>query len=336
MRTDPIPGCAVIGVGAMGSKHARVWAELPSTRLMAVYDVDPKRAVQVAEELGCDVAGSLEEVVKRGDVDIVSVCTPDTLHVEPCVAAARAGKHVLVEKPLATTVADADAIIGAAAEAGVRLMVGHILRFDARYVGAREQVAQGALGELVYAFARRYNVLSSGRHAAAYTTVMNFLGVHDIDALQWVTGARITQVFGVAARKLLADRNADDAITAVLKFDNEACGCLESLWCNPDSLVSALDARLELVGTAGRVAVNAGHWDLQVSGAEATHGTDVVYGPLMHGEIGGALRAQLEHFARCVVRGCEQVVDNEGARQAVAVAEAIHHSLELGRPVDVE
>ncbi len=328
-------GCAVIGVGWMGERHARVWAELPMTRLVCVYDVNATRAKEIAQRYGAEVAGSLEEAVDRQDVHIVSVCTPDDQHLRPCLAAAQAGKHLLVEKPLATNLEDADAIIDASRKAGVKLMVGHILRFDPRYAQARQLVAEGAVGDLIYVYARRYNVLSGGRRVAANATVASFLGIHDIDAIQWITGRRITAAVARGTSKLLADVQAYDVIVSLLEIEEGACGCIESLWVNPEGMVSTLDARLEIVGTKGRLDICVAHDQLTVSDAERTQGFDTTYGPVMHGQMNGALRAQMEHFALCVANDLQPAVSGEEARQAVAVVQAIHEALRTGQAVRV-
>lgn len=335
MRDEHRLGCAVIGTGVMGASHARVWAEMPLTRLVGVYDLDPERTARVAADLNCHAFASLHEAVSRADVSVVSVCTPDCLHVEPTLAAIKAGKHVLVEKPLATTTADADALIEAAGAAGIKLMVGHILRFDPHYAVAQARAREGAIGDLIYAFARRYNVLASGRRIVPHSTVINFLGIHDLDAIQWISGVPIARVFATGSSKLLADRGARDVIVSLLDFANGACGCLEALWVNPEGVVSTLDARLELVGTEGRLDVRVAHDGVLLSSPEATSSWDVTYSPEVQGRLAGALRTQLEHFALCVLRDEEPAVSNADARSAVAVAEAIHRSLELGRPVAV-
>jgi predicted dehydrogenase len=327
-------GCAVIGAGVMGASHARVWSELPTTRLASVFDLDPARATAVAEQYGAVVASSVEDAVGREDVAIVSVCTPDDSHVAPCLAAAKAGKHLLIEKPLASTVADADAILGAVCAAGVIAMVGHICRFDPRYAQARDKVRQGLLGDLIYAYARRHNVISSPQRVAAHTDVLGFLGIHDIDALHYVTGRSIVRVFARGSRKLLADLGVDDAVVAVLDFDNGACGSLDALWVSPDGVISTLDARLDLVGSAGRLQIRDSR-DLEVIDGSKTSCVDNTYGPEVGGVIVGALRTQLEHFATCVLTDAEPLAPLTEARQAVAVVEAIRRSLASGQPEDV-
>lgn len=326
-------GAAVIGLGMMGQRHARIWAELPDTHLVSVYDIVPERAREVAEQLGGAAAGSLEEALAAPGVDLVSVCTDDQSHREACVAAAAAGKHVLVEKPLATTLEDCDAIIAACAAAGVKLMTGHVCRFDPRYVCCREAVATGEVGSVVQVFARRNNILPSGRRIGPRTSVAFFLGVHDIDLLQWITGERITRVHAEATSQVLADIPAEDSIMTVFRLEGGGVGALETCWVIPEGSPNSLDARMEIVGTAGRVAARVGSEEFERASAERAQRPDLIYWTEMHGRAHGALTRQLEHFAQCVAQDLEPVISPAAARSAVEVAVAIHRSLETGAPV---
>ncbi len=328
-------GAAVIGLGMMGERHAQVWAELPTTRLVSVYDIVPERAAQVAEQLGCAAAGGLEEALGAEGVELVSVCTDDQSHRDACVAAAQAGRHVLVEKPLATTLEDCDAIIAACAEADVKLMTGHICRFDPRYVRCRDAVGAGEIGEAVQVFARRNNIVPSGRRIGPRTSVAMFLGVHDIDLVQWITGERITRVYAEATSKVLADIPADDTIMSVFRLEGGAVGALETCWVIPEGSPNSLDARLEVVGTAGRVAARVGGEEFEQHSTDRAKRMDIVYWIEMHGRGHGGLRRQLEHFAECIVADREPAISAEDARSAVAVALAIHRSLESGEPCAV-
>lgn len=328
-------GAAVVGLGMMGERHARVWQELHSTRLVSVYDIVSERAEEVAEALGCEAAGSLEEAIGADGVQIVGVCTNDEAHPEACVAAAEAGRHVLVEKPLATTLADCDAIIGACTAAGVKLMAGHVCRFDPRYVRCRDAVAAGEIGEAVQVFARRNNIVPSGRRIGPRASVAMFLGVHDIDLVQWITGERITRVHAEATSKVLADIPADDAVMTVFRLEGGAVGALETCWVIPEGSPNSLDARLEVVGTAGRVAARVGGEEFEQHSTERGTRMDIVYWIEMHGRGHGGLRRQLEHFAECIVEDREPAISPADARSAVAVALAIHRSLETGGPCAV-
>jgi len=327
-------GAAVIGLGMMGQRHGRVWAELPNTVLVSVYDIVPERTQQMADEYGCLAAGSMEEAIGAEGVDIVSVCTDDQIHVEPCTMAAEAGKHCLVEKPLATSPEDCDAIIKSFEDNGVRLMVGHCVRFDPRYQVAKSAIADGEVGDIVHIFGRRNNIVASGRRIGPRTSVAYFLGVHDLDIMRWYVGSEVVKVHAESCRKVLVDEGADDTIFTLLKYANGAVGCLETCWVIPEGQPNTLDARIEVVGTAGRVAVRAGDNEpVEVSGPDRSRRPDIAYGPVFNDRQGGAIRFQLEHFAECILNDDDFLISPQDARAAVALAAAIHESLGTGAPV---
>ncbi len=328
-----ILGAAVIGLGMMGQRHARIWAELPGTRLVSVYDLDAQLTAQAAQAYDVVGAASLQEALGAPGVDMVSVCTDDRYHLEPCVAAARAGKHVLVEKPLALNLADADAIIAACHGAGVTLMVGHVVRFDPRYQAAKQAIDAGEVGDIIHVYGRRNNILASGRRICGRTSVAFFLGSHDLDLMRWFVGAEVVRVYAESSRKALADVGADDTIYTLLKYDNGAVGCLETCWAIPEGVPNTLDARLEVIGTAGRVAVLVGDESLEIASQDRARRPDIAYGPIVCDLQHGALRTQLEHFADCVRTGCPPLISPSDARAAVELCVAIHQSLDAGMPV---
>ncbi|MEM3659102.1 MAG: Gfo/Idh/MocA family oxidoreductase [Thermoproteota archaeon] len=152
----------VIGCGVMGRYHARVYSELPGVRLVATADVVEKNARVAAREFGAEKwYTDYNDLLARPDIDAVSIVVPDHLHREPTIAAARAGKAVLLEKPIATTLRDADAIVNAVRKAGITFLVGHIVRFDYNYAKAKEYMDRGLLGEPVSIWARRNNSITS-------------------------------------------------------------------------------------------------------------------------------------------------------------------------------
>jgi len=150
-------GVGVIGVGAFGSRHAEVYRQLDVSELVAVADVNPQRLNEICPVLQVEGYSDYRELLKREDICAVSICTTDELHVKAAIAAAHAGKHVFVEKPLALTSQDCDTIIDACASSGVKLTVGHILRFDPRYFAAYREIREERIGKLVHVFARRNN-----------------------------------------------------------------------------------------------------------------------------------------------------------------------------------
>src|SRR5690606_27989129 len=181
----------VIGGGLMGELHARAYAAHPGAELVGVVEPDPDRRHELREALGVPIQGSADELWDR--IDAVSVCTPDDQHRAHVLAAFTHGVRVLVEKPLATTEAEADEILAARPDPSY-LMVGQILRFDPRAQQAREVVRTGRLGELWSGRVWRCGSRSVGAKIAQRTGVDWFLGVHDVDLVHFVTGTAITDV----------------------------------------------------------------------------------------------------------------------------------------------
>ncbi|MGQ9730234.1 MAG: Gfo/Idh/MocA family protein [Candidatus Zipacnadales bacterium] len=326
-------GVAVIGLGVMGERHAAVWQQLPGTKLVSVYDILPERTHALASKLKCEATDSLAAAVDRPDVDLVSICTDDHRHLEPCQVVAAAGKHILLEKPLATNLEDCDAIIAACETAGVKLMVGHIVRFDPRYALARQAVAEGAIGEIIHGYARRSNIIDTGRRIGPRTSVAYFLGVHDLDLLRWFIGAEVVKVHAESACKVLVDIAAEDSIMALLRYENGVVGCLETSWVLPTGIPCTLDARLEIIGTQGMIRVTVGDEGCTLITPTRITRPDILYGPQIHGQQGGALRTQLEHFRDCVLHDYQPLISPQDARAAVSLAVAIHESLQSGMPV---
>jgi UDP-N-acetylglucosamine 3-dehydrogenase len=326
------PGIGVIGVGAFGSQHAAIYKQMERCELRAVADVNPDRLGTVCPALQVEGYDDYRELLRRDDVQAVSVCTTDELHVEAAVAAARAGKHVFVEKPLALTPGDCDRIIEAARSARVKLMVGHILRFDPRYVAASEEIQQGKIGQLVHLYARRSNPIHSAERLAAHTSVLFFLGIHDLDLINWCVGLPAERVYAEATSVVL--EGAPDAVLALIRFPGGTVASLEVSWILPPAFPGRLDARFEAVGTQGAVYVNGGSENVGIVQEQYTL-PELHYAPQVRGERVGILRDELTHFVRCVAQDRDPVVGGKEGRAAVELACAIQASFESGSTVEL-
>jgi predicted dehydrogenase len=323
----------VIGVGTFGSLHAQVYRQAEGCELVAVSDVNEGRLDKVSDQLGVDGYADYRELLARDDIDAVSICTTDELHVEPALAAAAAGKHMLIEKPLALTPADCDTIIEAASQAGVKLMVGHILRFDPRYYTAHERIAQGQIGELIHLYTRRNNTYASAHRLAAHTSVLFFLGIHDIDFVNWCVGTIPERVVAQAVHKVLAD--TPDAVLALLQFADGPIASLEASWVLPQSHPRGLDARFDAVGKAGALYVDGSGGSVLLA-HERVEQPALWYVPELFGERAGILRDEIVHFVRCVRDDRQPIVGGQEGKAAVRVACAIQESYQTGRPVEIE
>jgi predicted dehydrogenase len=215
----------VIGLGYFGERHSRVYRGLNHVDLVAVCDRDPARAGKVAGDLGATAYGDFRELLARDDIDAVRICMPDREHTEAAVAAAGAKKAILLEKPLAHDAAHARKIVGAVEANGVRFMVGHLLRFDPRYVQVYEASRPERLGKPLHVKAKRNSIRANARRVGGAASILFYMGVHDIDAMQWVARSRISRVYAQKIQEL--GHGNEDALYAVVNFENGAIGNID-------------------------------------------------------------------------------------------------------------
>lgn len=323
----------VVGLGAIGQEHVQIYRHLPGAELVAVADFDVARAQQTAEDLAIAAFGSAEELIESGTIDAISLCTPDHLHAADAAAAIESGVHLLLEKPVATTAAEAEELVRLSENSRVTVMPGHTLRFDTRYLALREQVQGGRIGEVVHGYARRNNKISVADRVGGRASVAFFLGIHDIDALSWVVGHRVTSVQARATRATIAAGTAAAAILATLEFANGAVVQLESAWDLPETYPSDLDARLRLVGTGGEISL-----DLLAQGV-ALHSADTRYpfpAGSVYGNETGALREELAAFVRAIHGDIELPITMREGVDAVHVALAIDRAVKSGKTENIE
>ncbi|MPZ57894.1 MAG: gfo/Idh/MocA family oxidoreductase [Rhizobiales bacterium] len=273
----------VVGVGVMGSNHARVFAEIAGVELVGVADPDPSHREFVARTLGCGAYQDVDELLAAG-VDAVTIAAPTHLHHPIALTCIRAGTHVLVEKPIASTVEEGRDIIAAAERAGVTLMVGHVERFNP----AVEAIKDAIRGEDILSIA----ITRVGPFPPRMSNVgvVIDLAVHDIDLIRWFTDSDITEV-----QPQLSNAVADREDIALLQF-RTASGVLAHIntnWLTP------FKARNVTVATRGKY----------VSGDLLTRQVTECFGfqpdgsySMRHLSVGHAepLRSELLAFVHCI------------------------------------
>ncbi|HTP93885.1 MAG TPA: Gfo/Idh/MocA family oxidoreductase [Xanthobacteraceae bacterium] len=177
----------VIGVGVMGSNHARVLADIPGVNLVGIVDPDPKQRGRVASALGCETFGSVEALIRSG-VDAVTIAAPTHLHRDIAIECASRGVHILVEKPIASTIEEGRAIVAACRRAGVTLMAGHVERFNP----AVESIKRAIKDQHILSIA----ITRVGPFPPRMSNVgvVIDLAVHDIDLIRWFTDSEIVEI----------------------------------------------------------------------------------------------------------------------------------------------
>ena len=152
---------AIVGCGFMGRMHASVYGLLDRAKLVAIVDEESERRTEFTKSFGAAAYGTVEEAIAKEEIDAIDICLPTDLHCEFTLKAAKAGKHVFCEKPMALTVADAEKMIEASKSAGIRLMIGHCIRFWPEYALLKKLSEDGSLGKLLSVNLTRYGEFPS-------------------------------------------------------------------------------------------------------------------------------------------------------------------------------
>jgi myo-inositol 2-dehydrogenase/D-chiro-inositol 1-dehydrogenase len=325
---------ALIGAGQMGFWHARCLAhDIERAELAAVADPDEdaaRRAAALAP--GVRWFASPEAILSDPSIRAVVIASPDATHAGLIEQAARAGKAIFCEKPLATDLTEADAALAAVARHSAKLQIGFQRRFDPAYQRAREVIAAGELGPVELAVATTRDPLEagrpgSGRNAAIFIQTT----IHDLDSLRFLTGLEVVQVYATGSYfgEGSAEQDEVDTAAVVLRFQNGALATITDSW----RTAYGYDVQVEVMGPRGKVQVG---YDRQTavrhfSAQGVCH--DHVYWYI--DRFGVAYRREMEHFVDCVARGVAPDVGGADARAAQALAEAAARSLREGRPIDV-
>lgn len=322
----------VIGLGFFGSRHARVYADHPAADLVGIADVDPARGAEIAAATGAKRYADYNELL-ASDIGAVSICLPDCLHEDAAVAAADAKKAILLEKPFAHTAEAARRIIDAVERNGVRLMIGHILRFDIRYVQVFHAADPSRLGDPIHLRAKRNGTRATAQRLGANSSILFYMGVHDVDAMQWIGRSRIARVY---AQKLeVLGTGNEDALYAVLNFENGAIGSLDYSWAWPNGLMNGFRSAFEIVGTKTAAALDVSDQGLYFTDDTTTSGGDTHLWPEINGHIAGGLADEIDHFVKATLSGRPYLQHYREAYDAIPVLDALAASARSRQPVDV-
>lgn len=334
-------GVGIIGTGTWGAMHARTYASVAAVEVRGVADIVQARAQALASQYGAMPYTGYHELLADPRIDAVSIVTPDFAHAEIALAAARAGKHILAEKPLAMTVTECEAIIEAAETAGVKLMVDFHARWSPPFYKAWEAIRKGEIGTPQHVYYRlndRIFVPTEMLSWANKSTVMWFIGSHSIDTIRWLLGDEVRRVYAVARSRVLRDRSIDtpDYYQVVLEFRSGATALLENSWIMPNTLPNIIDLKCEVVGDKGAIYVDGSHHRTleKYTASEATY-PDILVMPSVQGRQQGFAAESIRHFAECVRDNRQPLVTGRDGLEVTRVICAIEQSVKTGQPAEL-
>jgi len=331
-------GIGVVGVGEMGRRHAEnLRRNVPQARLIAVADVSEDRARQTAAELEIERSyGSLEAMLENKEIEAVVIATPDRFHAKAVECAARAGKDILCEKPLALNLPEAHGALGAVSKSGRRLQVAFMRRYDPAYAAAMQRIEGGEIGVPVI-------FKSVGRDKdqpplAAYESNVNGMifytnTIHDFDLARWLMRDEVTGVHAYttsAVRPEVAKYGDVVASVVNLQYQQGAIGNVESY----AQAVYGYDVRTEIVGTKGSIMI--GSLDRIPVVFMTAKGGEQMLADHFLSRFADAYLAEMRDFVRTMLNDQTPRVSGEDGLKALAIAVAAEKSHQQSMPMVVE
>jgi len=308
-------GVAVIGTGFWGRNHARNMKELQETHLIAVCDKDEAKAKAIAELFGVEAYRDSRKMLKRKDIEAVTVCTWSTNLATEAMNVLRAGKHVLVEKPMANSVREAKKIVDLAKKKQRYLMVGFLMRFIPGVQRIREAVEKGEIGTLVYATARR---VSEWPERIGDVGVVKDLAIHDIDITRYLLCDDPVEVYAKAGS--LRHKQFEDHAQILLTFKGGKTAFIEANWLTPYKI-----RKLTVTGSKAIMSLDYITQEITIETSGQTMAPRY--------EVKEPLKLELQHFADSVLNDKEPAITGADGLKAVQVAEAVLKSAQIGTAI---
>lgn len=361
-------GYAIVGTGYFGAELGRIMSEQEGARIVAV--LDPENGESIAKELGCDCEADLDAICARPDVDAVIVATPNYLHKEPVLAAARHKKHVFCEKPIALCYADCDEMVKACQENGVIFMAGHVMNFFRGVRHAKQLIAEGKIGRVLYCHSAR-NGWEEPQSSISWKKIRSKSGghlyhhIHEVDCIQFLMGhaQEITMVGGNVAHRGDNFGDEDDMLFMLMEFGNNTYAVVEygSAFHCPEHYVLVQGTkgyiRIDMCNVGMTVkTVDGGeeHYLVHESKEEDDDRTRIYHstemdGAIQYGHPGkkpplwlhGIMKNEMKFFngimhGNPIPEEFKPLLTGEAARAAIATADAATLSLRENRKVNIE
>lgn len=333
-------GFGIVGCGLISKFHAAALAGVPGVRLAGVWDIRADAAQAFAAQHGATAFDTFEQMIASADIDAVCICTPSGFHGRQTIQALAQGKHVLVEKPMALTLDEADRAIALAEQNGLKLSVVSQLRFSPGIREARDILQSGALGKLVvgdvlmkYHRTPEYYQNGGWRGTKAHDgggALMN-QGIHGVDLLLHLMGP-VRSAYAVS-RTLVHDIEVEDTVSAVLEYQSGAIGLVQAT----TSVKPGYPRRFELCGDRGCLMIEEDRIIARdFPGAEAQQAHRKAFNADPGSIDSEGHRLQIDDFARAIREDRTPAIDGREGRRALALILGIYESSERGSPIVFE
>ena len=311
-------GVAVIGAGFWGRNHARNFKDLEETELLAVCDINAERAKIVAERFNVKAYANVGKLLRRKDVEAVSICAWSTSLAKEALKALKAGKHVLVEKPMATSTRQAERLLETAEKGGLHLTVGFLMRFIPGVRHIKEAIENRTIGSLVCATAKR---VSQWPERIGDVGVVKDIAIHDIDVIRYLFNEDPIAVY--AKTGSMRHKKFEDYAQIMLTFEGGKSGFIESNWLTPYKTRTLI-----VTGSKAIMKLDYITQELMIEDAKETIQPRYPWRE--------PLKLELRHFANCVLKREEPIITGVDGLKALQIAEAALKSSAKGKAIKLK
>ncbi|NUQ64834.1 MAG: Gfo/Idh/MocA family oxidoreductase [Pirellulales bacterium] len=336
MMIDGKLGVAIHGAGQVAYAHAASWLKNPHVKIVSVSSRKKESAQKLVDKVGldCEVGDDFDRILKDGRADIVNLSGPNHVHTPQGVAAAQAGKHILMEKPMCVSMEENRALRDAVAKAGVKSVVSFVLRWNPLFENIKSLLAAGAVGELFYIEVDYWHGLAEwwtgfdwGRTYASGRSTMLTGGCHAVDAIRWFAGNEVAEVSAFSNNKK-GKFEYDANVAAVLKFENGMIGKTSALFDGE----MPYQFNIDLAGTEGTIRDNR-VWSKKLFPGQTGWTTMQTILPDSGAVEHHPFDFEVNHLVDCIRENRESHVNIADAYRTHEVCMAIDRSLAQGGPV---
>jgi len=332
----------IVGAGTWGETHAAIYREHVLAEPVAICDMNEERARAVAEKYSIQkVYSDYREMAKDEEIDAVAIVTPDFAHTDIAVTMANAGKHLLIEKPLATTKEDIRKICEAVEKNQIRCMVDLHNRWSAAFNKAKQEVVSGEIGEPYTAYIRHNDIKWVATDLlpwASKSSILWFLGSHSLDTLRWLFDDEVKRVYSIKKEGILKELGVDtpDVYLTTIEFEKGGVAHMENGWITPNGNGNVNDFKSSILCTKGMISMDlSDHNMIRKVTEERQTVPDVLVTNMVFDRCKGLSYESIRDFIERLVDGKEFRVTLEDARKTAIALLAIQESAEIGLPVEV-
>lgn len=324
----------VIGVGLQGKEHAKAYSEFENTNLLAVADLNRKKAEKIADELGAsEVYTDFKDMLECSKLQGVSVTTPDHLHRTPVVESLKRGKHVLCEKPLATEMEDANAMLEVWDDKDVKFMVSFENRWNPPFRKAKRLIEKGEIGEITQIsgeLSARKSVPTDMLSWSDNTSPVFFLSSHLIDLCRWFTGSNVSKVYSKGCSKVLKVEGTDslDGHQSILELENNVTCNIQSNWILPETYPSTVNFKFSIIGTEGRIDLDPTKQSSKLTNEENHKFPWTLRSMKIDNKLFGFVPGVVNHFVQCIKNEKDPDITPFDGKKVTETSLAIHKSIQ--------